>query len=91
MCTSMFLMSCVKAALVIVRHCVAASALRAFVDGLGRVQNFLRGFFHAVDRGAEFAGGARHATILALAAAACESARMLPASVSRMQREFVAS
>ncbi len=41
--------------------------LGAVVDAFGRVQDFLRGFFHAADRGAEFAGRARHTALLAFA------------------------
>ena len=39
----------------------------AFVDDLDRFQNFLRGVIHAVDRGAQFVGRARHAALLAVA------------------------
>ena len=41
--------------------------LGAVVDDLDRFQDLLRGLFHAVDRGAEFVGRARHAALLAVA------------------------
>ena len=41
--------------------------LGAVVDHLGRFQDLLGGFFHAFDRGAEFAGGVRHVALLAVA------------------------
>ena len=39
----------------------------AVVDDLGGLQDFLRGLFHALDRGAELAGGVRHAPLAAFA------------------------